>query len=75
MGNMCHFVEKKKKKKQALCLVQHITTKKPPTIFFQPRPTSNLPIINNYYNAQPPYCFNPSYYSGIESTYQPTWAQ
>ena len=38
---MCPFVEKKRKK--ALCLVQHISTKKPPTLFFQPRPT--LPFI------------------------------
>ena len=61
---MCPFVEKKRKK--ALCLVLHLSTKKPPTLFFQPRPTplffnpiqppyySNPPIINNYYNVQPP---------------------
>ena len=27
------------------------------------------PIINNYYNVQPPYYSNPSYYSGLESSY------
>ena len=47
---MCPFVEKKKKK-TALCLVLHISTKKPPILFFQPRPTP--PIINNYCNVQP----------------------
>ena len=52
---MSPFVEKKKK---PLCLVSHISTKKPPTLFFQPRtippiiPTS--PIINKYYNVLPP---------------------
>ena len=39
----------------------------------QPRPTLppiiSTPIINNYYNVQPPYYSNPSYYSGLESTY------
>ena len=77
---MCPFVEKKKKKK-ASCLVQHMSTKKPPTQFFQPRPTSPIiptpsPIINNYYNVQPPrppspstpYYSNASYYSGLESS-------
>ena len=51
---MCPFVEKKNKK--ALCLV-YISTKKLPTLFFQPRPTPNIvpspPIINNYCNVQP----------------------
>ena len=28
---------------------------------------SNPPIINNYYNVQPSYYSNPSYYSGLES--------
>ena len=28
---------------------------------------SNPPIINNYYNVQPPYYSNPSYYSGLKS--------
>ena len=43
------------------------------TLFFQPRLTPLLfqppPIINNYYNVQPPLPFysNPSYYSGLES--------
>ena len=31
-------------------------------LFFQP------PIINNYYNVQPPYYSNPSYYLGLKST-------
>ena len=32
-------------------------------------PIISTPIINNYYNVQPPYYSNPSYYSGLESTY------
>ena len=44
-------------KLQALCLVEHINIKKPPTLFFQPRPTP--PIINNYYNVQPHLLFQP----------------
>ena len=43
---MCPFVEKKKKK--ALCLVLHISTKKRPTLFFQPLPTPLLLIIITY---------------------------
>ena len=60
---MCPFVEKKKKK--ALCLVEHISTKKSPTLFFQPRPPppapyySNAPIINNYCNVQSPLLLQP----------------
>ena len=42
--------------------------KKPLTLFFQARPTP-LPIINNYYNVQPPYYSNSSYYSGLGSTH------
>ena len=47
----------KEKKKKGLCLVQNVITKKPRTLFFQPRPTppppatsiiSAPPIINNY---------------------------
>ena len=30
-------------------------------------PVQPPPIINNYYNVQPPYYSNPSYYSGLES--------
>ena len=71
IGNICPFVEKKKKEK-ALCLVSHICTKKPPTLFSQPCPTppiiSTPSIIHSYYNVQPPYYSNPSYYSGLEST-------
>ena len=48
-----------------------LSTKKPPTLFFQPRPTSPIiptpPVINNYYNVQPPYYSKSSYYSGLES--------
>ena len=54
---MCPFVEKKKKK--ALCLVLHISTKKRPTLFFQPLPTPLLLIIITM--------SNPSYCSGLES--------
>ena len=52
------FVEKKKKK--ALCLVYHISNKKPPTLFFQPRPSPPIiptpPVINNF-NVEPPLLF------------------
>ena len=59
---MCPFVEKKKKK--ALCLVEHIKTKKPPTLFFQlPSTTPIIPtpsVINNHYNVYlPPFIPNP----------------
>ena len=57
IGNMCPFAEKKKKKK-ALYLVQHISSKRLPTLFFQPRPNLLL--------------FQPVYYSGIESKYKQT---
>ena len=30
---------------------------------------SKPPIINNFYNVQPSYYSNPSYYSGLESTF------
>ena len=52
-------------KKKALCLIYHISTKKLPTLFFQPRPTPLLfhppppPIINSYNNVQPPLLFKP----------------
>ena len=62
IGNVCPFVEKKKK---ALCLVQHISTKKPPTLLFQPRPTPLLLII---ITMSTPHYSNPSSYSGLEST-------
>ena len=39
------------------------TLSNPPIISHPPLP----PIINNYYNVQPPYYSNPSYYSGLES--------
>ena len=53
---MCPFVEKKKK---AFCLVEHISTKKPPTFSTPSNPPPphpppiipTYPIINNYYNV------------------------
>ena len=42
---MCQFVKKKKK---VLCLVEHMSTKKWPTLFFQP--CTVPPTINNFYN-------------------------
>ena len=46
---MCQFVKKKKK---VLCLVEHMSTKKWPTLFFQP--CTIPPTINNSYNVQLP---------------------
>ena len=50
---------------------KYLSTKKLPTLFLQPRPTPLIiptsPIINNYYNVQPSYYSNPSYYLGLES--------
>ena len=54
---MCQFVKKKKK---VLCLVEHMSTKKWPTLFFQP--CTVPPTINNFYNVQlppPPLLFQP----------------
>ena len=65
---MCQFVKKKRK---VLCLVEHMSTKKWPTLFFQP--CTIPPTINNFYNVQlpppPPYYSNPCpcYYSRLES--------
>ena len=63
---MCLFVEKKEK---SVVFSLNISTKKPPALFFQPRPTPSppLPIINNCYIVQPPYYPKPSYYSELES--------
>ena len=56
-----------KKKKKTLCLVYHISTKKPPALFLQPLPNLPIiltyppspPIINNHYNVQPPIISTP----------------
>ena len=53
-----------------MCLAQHVSTKKPPTLFFQPHPTT-YPIINNYYNVQPLYYSKPSYF--WDSRVTPGW--
>ena len=53
---MYRFVKKKEK---SVVFSLRLSTKKPPTLFFQPRPTLPIipippPIINNYCNVQPP---------------------
>ena len=60
---MCPFVEKKRKKRCSTnALNKHLSTKKPPTLFFQHCPTpyySNPCIINNYFNVQLLLLFQP----------------
>ena len=67
---MCPFVEKKEKSFVFSLTYKYQETTY--TIFSTPSYLpyySNPPINNNYYNVQPPYYSNPSYYSGLESTF------
>ena len=65
---MCPFVEEKEKSVMFSLTYKYLETAY--TIFStssNPPIFPTFPIINNYYNVQPPYYFKSFYYSGLES--------